>query len=232
MDLLQTAERMLAQSGIRVDLNTFIALFGLAFARVVTAIYFAPFFGGQSVPARVRVGLAFMLAAMLAPNLARGGNVQLSPLLMVALLAKEVLVGMLGIVFQFVFYGIQMAGDLIDTQRGMNQFLLRAPARGTGLRPGPSSSSKPRSSSSSAERPPDVHPRARFEFRANCRSSASPNCRLASPNSGTRRAAERQCAGDRDQMAAPVLSRCEVDIAFGSSGGWPPAFRSTRKASP
>src|ERR1041384_1057022 len=128
MDLLRTAERILSSAGIHTDLTTFLALFGLAFARVLTAVYFAPFFGGQSVPSRVRVGLAVILAAVLAPNLARGGNVQLSALLLVALLAKEVLAGaMLGVVCQFVFYGIQMAGTLIDTQRGMNQLSFFAP---------------------------------------------------------------------------------------------------------
>src|SRR5437870_13168314 len=114
MDLLRTAERILASSGIHTDLNTFLALFGLAFARVVSAIYCAPVFGGSAVPSRVRVGLAVILAALLAPNLARTAAAPLSPLLLVALLAKEVLVGaMLGVVCQFVFYGIQMAGTLI-----------------------------------------------------------------------------------------------------------------------
>jgi flagellar biosynthesis protein FliR len=128
MDLLRTAERILAGAGVHVSLNTFLALFGLAFARVVSAITLAPFFGGQSVPGRIRVGLAAILAALLVPNLSRATAVELSPLLFVALLAKEVLAGaMLGIVTQFVFYGIQMAGTLIDSQRGMNQLNYVAP---------------------------------------------------------------------------------------------------------
>jgi flagellar biosynthetic protein FliR len=128
MDLFRTAERILASAGIHTDLNTFLVLFGLAFARVASATYFAPFFGGQGVPVRVRVGLAVVLAAILAPNLARGAAPELSAVLFVALLAKEVLAGaMLGIVCQFVFYGIQMAGVLIDSQRGMNQLSYFAP---------------------------------------------------------------------------------------------------------
>jgi flagellar biosynthesis protein FliR len=135
MELLQTAERILAQAGIRTDLTTFLALFGLTFARVITAIFLAPFFGGQSVPVRIRVGLAVVFAAILAPNLARAETGQLTTLLFVALLAKEVLAGaMLGMVCQFVFYGIQMAGVLIDTQRGMNQFTFFSPQL-----PGPAS---------------------------------------------------------------------------------------------
>ena len=56
-------------------------------------------------------------------------------MLFVALLAKEVLAGaMLGVVCQFVFYGIQMAGVLIDSQRGMTQLSYMAPQL-----PGPAS---------------------------------------------------------------------------------------------
>jgi type III secretory pathway component EscT len=48
--------------------------------------------------------------------------------LWIALLAKEVLIGMLlGLLAQLVFFGIQMAGTVIDTQRGMNQFSFFAP---------------------------------------------------------------------------------------------------------
>jgi type III secretory pathway component EscT len=42
--------------------------------------------------------------------------------------AQAVLVGaLLGVACQFVFYGIQMAGILMDTQRGMNQLTFFAP---------------------------------------------------------------------------------------------------------
>jgi flagellar biosynthetic protein FliR len=129
MDLLHTAERILANAGIHVNLQIFLALFGLALARVITAITLAPFFGGQSVSGRVRVGLAFVVTAVLMPGLSHAGaGAELSPLLMIALLSKEILAGaLIGIVCQFVFYGIQMAGTLIDTQRGMNQLSFVAP---------------------------------------------------------------------------------------------------------
>lgn len=128
MDLLATAERMLAGAGIQTNVQGFLALFGLALARVLMAVYLAPFFGGQSVPGRVRVGMAVIFTAVLLPNLTPPPGFTLSPLLFVALLAKEALTGaMLGMVCQFVFYGIQMAGVLIDTQRGMNQLTFFAP---------------------------------------------------------------------------------------------------------
>jgi flagellar biosynthetic protein FliR len=128
MDLLPTAERILAVAGIHIPLQAFLALFFLAMARLVTAIYFVPFFGGQAVPSRVRIGLAVILAAVLAPNLSRTAAADLNAVLLVALLAKEIMIGaLLGIACQFVFYGIQMAGILIDTQRGMNQLTFFAP---------------------------------------------------------------------------------------------------------
>lgn len=129
MDLFHTAERILATAGMKVNLQMFLALFGLALARILTAISLAPFFGGQSVPGRLRVGLSFILTAVLMPGLARtSAGAELSPLLMIAFLSKEVLTGaLIGIVCQFVFYGIQMAGTLIDTQRGMNQLSFVAP---------------------------------------------------------------------------------------------------------
>jgi flagellar biosynthesis protein FliR len=128
MDWIGTAQRILSSVGIQVNLAGFLVLFGLTLARVLVAITLAPFFGGQAVPGRVRVGLGVILAALLAPNLRAPANFEISPLLFVALAAKEILTGaMLGIVCQFVFYGIQMAGVLIDTQRGMNQLTYVAP---------------------------------------------------------------------------------------------------------
>jgi flagellar biosynthesis protein FliR len=128
MDYLPIAERLLASAGFSTNLPGFLVLFGLALARVLTAIYLAPFFGGQTVPSRLRVGMAVVFTVVLLPNLTVPPGFTISPVLFIALLAKELLAGaMLGIVCQFVFYGIQMAGVLIDTQRGMNQLNYFAP---------------------------------------------------------------------------------------------------------
>ena len=128
MDYLPIAERLLASAGFATNLPGFLVLFGLALARVLMAVYLAPFFGGQSVPGRVRVGMAVIFTIVLLPNLQPPPAFTISPLVFVALLAKEALTGaMLGMVCQFVFYGIQMAGVLIDTQRGMNQLTFFAP---------------------------------------------------------------------------------------------------------
>lgn len=135
MDLIATAQRILGGAGVRVDLETYLLLFGLVMARLLPAILLAPFFGGQTVPPRVRVGLAAMVAALLLPHIGEKPEVAFTPVLLVALLLKEVMAGfLLGVVCQFTFYGIQAAGVLIDTQRGMNQLNYVAPQL-----PGPAS---------------------------------------------------------------------------------------------
>lgn len=135
MDLIATAQRILSIAGVRVDLETYIVLFGLVLGRLLPALLLAPFFGGQSVAPRIRVGLGVMIAAMVLPHVGETPPSSMTATLYVALLLKEIMAGaLLGIVCQFVFYGIQAAGVLIDTQRGMNQLNYVAPQL-----PGPAS---------------------------------------------------------------------------------------------
>ncbi|MFN0167301.1 MAG: flagellar biosynthetic protein FliR [Bryobacteraceae bacterium] len=128
MGILDALSRILATSGVQVDVMGFIVVFGLAFTRIVTAVNLAPFFGG-SVPARVKVGLAVLIVAILFPQVApppQARNVQI--IAFIGLLAKEAMVGVtIGMVAQFIFYAIQMAGTIMDTQRGMNQLTFFAP---------------------------------------------------------------------------------------------------------
>ncbi len=129
MELLQTLERVLANLGIRTDITVFFAMFGLVVARLATAISLSPFLGGMSVPARVKVGLAVLVATLLYPGIAaREAGQEVASLLFVALLVKEVMIGAtIGFVSQLVFFAVQMAGTVIDTQRGMNQITYLAP---------------------------------------------------------------------------------------------------------
>jgi flagellar biosynthetic protein FliR len=129
MGVLPELGRMLAALGYQVDVTSFIVLFGLLFARLVAVIAMAPFIGGQSTPGNVKVGLAVILAAILYPSVAAGhaGDIPQS-VSAIGLLAKEVLIGAaLGLTSQMVFYAIQMAGTVIDLQRGMSQMEFVAP---------------------------------------------------------------------------------------------------------
>jgi flagellar biosynthetic protein FliR len=121
--ILEALNRLIHDLGFRGDATQFILLFGLALARVATAISMSPFLGGQAVPAKVKIGLAVILVALMYPAIAApAAGIPVNAALAIALLVKEVLVGaIIGLLSQLVFYAVQTAGILIDTQRGMDQ---------------------------------------------------------------------------------------------------------------
>src|ERR671916_2491836 len=113
--------------------QAFIVLVGLAFARMLAFLVVVPFFGGAAVPARVKVATATAFVVILYPSLAAelpkdGGPLPFGPLGFIALLAKEAFVGYtLGFVASLVFEAVQVAGRIIDFQRGSTLAELFAP---------------------------------------------------------------------------------------------------------
>ncbi len=136
MGILDAISRILATCGVPTDVMAFFVVFGLALIRIVTAISLAPFLGA-SVPGRVKIGLSVLIAAILFPQVTPPPEARaVTAVTFVALLIKEAMVGAtLGLLSQLVFYAVQMAGTLMDTQRGMNQLTFFAPQL-----PGPLSS--------------------------------------------------------------------------------------------
>ena len=127
-DWIPTLREMARSLGLDGDPAAYLAVFGLALARLATAVSLAPFLGGKSVPNQVKVGLAAAMTILLFPLLRPVVDAPPPTLLWFALLIKEVLIGaLLGLLSQLVFFAIQMAGTLMDTQRGMNQFSFFAP---------------------------------------------------------------------------------------------------------
>ena len=125
---------VLAAVGWKGPLESTLLLYGLMIARLAVAISMSPFLGGQSVPGRAKIGLALVIAILLGPVQQAPAAIP-GPLLAFALLAKEVVIGaIIGFFAQMVFFGVQMAGALIDNQRGMNQISLNTPQL-----PGPAS---------------------------------------------------------------------------------------------
>jgi flagellar biosynthesis protein FliR len=129
MPFLSTLQSLMNGVGLHYDVRLWLALFALVFARVTTAVAFAPFLGGRSVPGPIKAGLGLVLSLAMLPALSGGTeNLPASALLFVALLLKEAVVGStLGFLAQLVFYGVQMAGTIVDTQRGLNQVTFLAP---------------------------------------------------------------------------------------------------------
>lgn len=120
---------LLYSAGLHVDMQSFLLLFFLIFARLVSALSLAPFMGGQALPSQAKVGISVITSVLLYPSLARiSGPLPDSAIFYFALLGKELVVGMMiGFISQMIFFGVQIAGIVIDTQRGLNQVSYLAP---------------------------------------------------------------------------------------------------------
>ena len=111
--------------------QAFLVLVGLAFARLLAFLVVVPFFGGAAVPARVKVATATAFVVIVYPSLAagvKGEALGFGPVGFIGLLAKEAFVGFtLGFVASLVFEAVQVAGRVIDFQRGSTLAELFAP---------------------------------------------------------------------------------------------------------
>jgi flagellar biosynthetic protein FliR len=131
-EFLSLLETVLRTFQVGQDPEVFLALVGLAFARMISFLGVVPFFGGAAVPARVKAATALAFVIILYPSLEAGGagtGLSFGVVGFVSLLAKEVFVGFtLGFVASLIFETIQVAGGLIDLQRGAHLGEMLAPA--------------------------------------------------------------------------------------------------------
>ncbi|MCB0879716.1 MAG: flagellar biosynthetic protein FliR [Thermoleophilia bacterium] len=120
------------------DPQLFLLSFGAVLARILGFMVVAPFFGGMNIPMTARVGFSVILTAVTVPyaegsvgpalvrELSGGGAFDY-----ILLLANQVLVGLfLGFCASLVFYAVESAGRIIDTQRGSNMTDIVAPMTG------------------------------------------------------------------------------------------------------
>ncbi|TMA80418.1 MAG: flagellar biosynthetic protein FliR [Deltaproteobacteria bacterium] len=99
-------------------------VFVLALARVGGLFMVAPILGSRTAPVRVRAAVAFFLALAMLPAIpaeaATAIAVDAGPIRLFAALSLEVAIGFtVGTVAQFVFGGVQMAGQLAGIQMGV-----------------------------------------------------------------------------------------------------------------
>jgi flagellar biosynthesis protein FliR len=127
--MLSALQDILTSLGVHTNIQDFLMLFFLIFTRLVSALNLTPFLGGSALPGQIKVGLSVVIAALLFPGLNKlAGPMPNSFLFYCALLGKEFIVGMMiGFISQVVFFGVQIAGTIIDTQRGLNQITYLAP---------------------------------------------------------------------------------------------------------
>lgn len=131
-EFLKLLEMVLQTFEVGQRPQAFLVLFGLGFARILSFLIVVPFFGGAAVPARVKVATATAFVIILYPSLAatlpQDGTLPFGPIGFIALLAKEAFVGFtLGFVASLVFEAIQVAGRIIDFQRGSTLAEVFAP---------------------------------------------------------------------------------------------------------
>ncbi len=108
---------------------TLLAIFFLTLGRIVPIVVLAPFFGAKNVPRVVRMMFSVSLVAIFLPQnvLLVKGNIGISTLF-IGLMAKELVIGLiLGFLCTVPFYIAQMAGSLIDHQRGSSALQVTDP---------------------------------------------------------------------------------------------------------
>lgn len=131
-EFLALLETVLRTFEVTQSPQSFLVLNALAFARILSFLVIVPFFGGAAVPARVKVATATAFVIIVYPALAaglpEGGRLSFGPVGFIALLAKEAFVGFtLGFVASLVFEAVQVAGRIIDFQRGSTMAEMYAP---------------------------------------------------------------------------------------------------------
>jgi flagellar biosynthesis protein FliR len=101
-----------------VTLQAYLGKALLVGARVAMLMVFAPFFGSQAIAARIKIGLTVGLTAVLFP-LAGVNRIQGPSSNWIPALLGEAAVGLLmGLAVQFVFEGVQFAGQILGFQLG------------------------------------------------------------------------------------------------------------------
>ncbi len=91
------------------------------FIRVLALFSAMPVFGQRTVPIRVRVGLAFLIALCAQVSLPAMPAVALDSPVALMLIAQQVLIGLsLGFAVRVVFGAVEFAGELIGLQMGLN----------------------------------------------------------------------------------------------------------------
>lgn len=106
--------------------------FLLTLFRLSVVLFLLPFFGGEKIPAPVKVALLLVLTLALWPHLhfpatAFPGH----PLSILVLLLSELVLGLtMGLVVQFIFAAIQTGGQLIGFQMGLTMVNIIDPMSG------------------------------------------------------------------------------------------------------
>ncbi|SHI19102.1 flagellar biosynthetic protein FliR [Pollutimonas bauzanensis] len=119
---------------ISVDIDqlyTWINAFLWPFFRILALLGTAPLLGESSIPTRVKVGFAAIIAVAIAPTLAPMPAVPTASFAGIWIAVQQVFIGMaLGLTMRIVFAAVQTAGEFIGLQMGLSFASFFDPATG------------------------------------------------------------------------------------------------------
>jgi flagellar biosynthetic protein FliR len=114
------------------DWNGWMAQFFFPFVRILAWLAIDPLLGSSSAPNTVRLGLALVLAAVIAPTLPPFQYVPLVSGDGLLILLQQIAVGLsLGFALRIVFSALELAGQFIGMQMGLSMSSLYDPINGT-----------------------------------------------------------------------------------------------------
>lgn len=115
----------------QLQLDALVSGLLLSFTRISALLVAAPLFGARTIPVRVRISLALVLALMVQPILPPAPPLALLSLHMVLAVGRELLVGaMAGFILQLVFAALAIAGEVIALGMGLGFASLVDPDKG------------------------------------------------------------------------------------------------------
>ncbi len=117
-----------------LDLEALVAAYLLPFVRIAALLMVAPVFGARLVPARIRILLALVLSALLAPLIPTPVSVEAFNQHTILMLAQELIVGIaMGFMVQMVFDAIIIGSQTIAMGMGLGFAMLVDPQRGVNV---------------------------------------------------------------------------------------------------
>ena len=113
------------------DWNSMMGMFLFPLVRILAWLSVDPLLGSRVVPNPIRVGLAVVLAVVIAPTLPAGPSVALVSGEGFLLLVQQILIGVaLGFALRIVFAAVEMAGQFMGLQMGLSYATLFDPING------------------------------------------------------------------------------------------------------
>lgn len=102
------------------QLDAWLAMLMFPMVRVLAFISSAPIFGHKQIPRRVKIGLAMMLAIIIAPTLGPMPAVTLGSPEGLLIMVQQIIIGAaIGLTMQIIFSAVEMAGEFCGLQMGL-----------------------------------------------------------------------------------------------------------------